>query len=228
MLDEFLQMCYTDNGHGNGHAIPSQLAKFWNDVMNGGFTPEDNIFHKMKFLAIALISTNRKNISHVIDNYYDTAQQYAQMSPWQLHQEGKSLGSFSAGWSKLKKLRYLHDWTIPLDFNRINFYPYIFDIEGRSLILTLAVLRYQLDNNALPQTLHQLKEAGYISSIPIDPFSGKEIVYKLIDEGFTLYSFGSDFDDDGGKVESDKMGKPKMWATENGDVVFWPVGNAQK
>ena len=42
-------------------------------------------------------------------------------------------------------------------------------------------------------------------------------MYKRTDESFVLYSFGSDFDDDGGK--------PSKWGhgDEGGDQVFWPV-----
>jgi asparagine synthetase A len=52
--------------------------------------------------------------------------------------------------------------------------------------------------------------------VPIDPFSNKLIIYKKLDDNFTVYSYGPDFDDDGGvrRVDYDR---------HNGDIVVWPV-----
>ncbi len=218
MVRDFVQRCYTDNGRGNGHVIPSQLAEFWDIATGDGHIP----FSRAAFLGMAAIGVNRKDTVDAFENFYDTAQQYAQITPWQLRQENKTLDSFSNKLSRLKKIRYSNVlWLLPA-FDKANMLFHRLKIEGQSLILTFGILRYQLDNNTLPQTLQQLKEAGYVSSIPIDPFSGKEIVYKITDNGFTLYSFGPNFDDDSGVQGKDRRGKIRKWA-DNGDAVFWPV-----
>ena len=51
----------------------------------------------------------------------------------------------------------------------------------------------------------------------MDPYSDKPLVYKRLDNSFTLYSLGADFDDDGGT--------PSNWGEgdKGGDAVFWPV-----
>ena len=99
----------------------------------------------------------------------------------------------------------------------------VIEIEYRSkadmqaLIKTLAILRYHSDKNGYPETLSQLITAGYLKELPKDPFSDKPLVYKRTQKSFMLYSFGADFDDDGGQYSN--------WGYDEngGDQVFWPV-----
>jgi hypothetical protein len=68
-----------------------------------------------------------------------------------------------------------------------------------------------------------------LSEVPIDPFSDQPLVYKKTDNGFTLYSVGYNFKDDGGvpgQYEgTNKNPQARRW-TQYGDVVFWPVEKA--
>ena len=93
--------------------------------------------------------------------------------------------------------------------------------EEQALITTLAVLRYNADSDGYPVTLQQLVSSGYLKELPMDPFSDKPLVYKQTRQSFTLYSFGADFDDDGGLHSKWGIGD------EGGDQVFWPVEQAQ-
>lgn len=86
----------------------------------------------------------------------------------------------------------------------------------------MAILRYEKDNRGYPADLDELVTVGYLSELPIDPWSDKPLVYKKTDDGFLLYSFGLNFIDDGGELGKDKKGKVRLWA-DNGDAVFWPV-----
>ena len=94
---------------------------------------------------------------------------------------------------------------------------YHFDIKwGRELERGLAALRAQGmpvtimdvvpgpvpdDENAA--TLQELQESVSYH-LPKDPFSGEDFVYQVQGEGFTLYSLGSDLDDDGGAGPTDE------------------------
>jgi len=93
--------------------------------------------------------------------------------------------------------------------------------EEQALITTLAVLRYNTESDGYPVMLQQLVSSGYIKELPMDPFSDRPLVYKQTGRGFTLYSFGADFDDDGGLHSKWGSGE------EGGDQVFWPVEAAQ-
>ncbi len=91
------------------------------------------------------------------------------------------------------------------------------DIKG--LITTLSILRYKVDKDRYPSSLSELISDDYLEKLPIDPFSNKPLVYKQIQEDFTLYSFGADLDDDGGQHSN--------WGYDEkgGDQVFWPLEN---
>ena len=64
-----------------------------------------------------------------------------------------------------------------------------------------------------PSSLDELDAAG-LAELRIDPFSGKDFVYKRSGDTFTLYSVADNLKDDGGQHDS-------SW--EDGDFVFWPV-----
>ena len=139
--------------------------------------------------------------------YYDTI---AAKTPMQLHNETQSITGKN-----------------PLIEIAGDSIPRIIELEYRSrtdedaLITTLAILRYNAGGNSYPRELPQLVSAGYIKEVPIDPFSNKPLVYKQTREGFTLYSFGEDYDDDGGQYSKWGAGD------EGGDQVFWPVEQTQ-
>jgi len=85
----------------------------------------------------------------------------------------------------------------------------------RAVILTTAILRYELNEGDFPSELSDLVQAGYLEVLPLDPYSDAPFVYKKGVDDFLLYSLGPDFDDDGGS-----RGDPRRIA--GGDDVFWP------
>jgi hypothetical protein len=98
-------------------------------------------------------------------------------------------------------------------------YAYRLKAQKDALIVIAAIMRYRLARGDLPDELEQLVQAGYLDSMPLDPYSGAPFVYKKKGLDFLLYSLGRDFDDDGGIRSS---------PSENfieGDDVFWPVGD---
>jgi hypothetical protein len=68
----------------------------------------------------------------------------------------------------------------------------------RLAICKLAIRRYQLDHDRLPDSLADLVPE-YLGSVPEDPFGGQPIVYRPDPAGPILYSVGPDGRDDGGK-----------------------------
>ncbi len=72
---------------------------------------------------------------------------------------------------------------------------------------------YRKNSGAFPDSLDQL-DLPDLAELRIDPFSGREFVYRPSDDQFLLYSFGEDFDDDNGRHTN--------WKGD-GDGVFWPV-----
>ena len=65
-----------------------------------------------------------------------------------------------------------------------------------------------------PRSLSELTD-GYLPTLPKDPFSGRDYVYKVGASGWILYSVWDNFVDDGGAgVMPHKSTKDKDW-------VFW-------
>lgn len=63
--------------------------------------------------------------------------------------------------------------------------------------VTLALERYRLATNRLPNDLSELAPA-YIEELPIDPYTGENFHYRPHDDGYLIYSVYHDLEDDGG------------------------------
>jgi hypothetical protein len=69
----------------------------------------------------------------------------------------------------------------------------------RCTILTIAVERYRRQHSELPAALDDLHPA-YIDSLPLDPFTGKELLFSRDEETYVVYSVGANRRDDGGST----------------------------
>jgi hypothetical protein len=68
----------------------------------------------------------------------------------------------------------------------------------RLAIASLAIEQFRVQNGQLPDALDILKP-GFLAEIPEDPFTGSELVYRRLPQGYVIYSVGRDVVDDGGK-----------------------------
>jgi hypothetical protein len=68
----------------------------------------------------------------------------------------------------------------------------------RLLAAALAVRCYQSEQSHKPTELKQLVPE-YLQRVPLDPFSGRQIIYRLEGSNWLLYSVGEDSVDDGGE-----------------------------
>jgi len=220
---DFIQRCYTNNGRGSGHMIPRQLKNFDSDFIGiGGVGAPNSALNNSKYLAMALVSANRGKISREFEKIYDTAQEWAYKTPWQLHEENVDLEMGLGNWSTLKQARYWPVSVLIPALGAVNRTAHRHKAQVDALITTLAVIRFKQSTGDYPESLDDLVAAGYLKNLPMDPWSDKPLVYKRTDDGFMLYGVGSNFKDDGGQVFRDDKGKVKKYADE-GDWLFWPV-----
>jgi len=80
---------------------------------------------------------------------------------------------------------------------------------------SLALKIYKAKNGAYPKTL------SFFSELPIDPFNGKELIYKKSGNGFILYSVGPNMKDDNGIPKAKEYNDP---AYNDYDIV-WKCNN---
>lgn len=71
--------------------------------------------------------------------------------------------------------------------------------------IALAIERYRLAKGKLPGQLTDLVPT-YLTEVPIDPFDGQPIRYRLTEPGYVVYSVGEDGEENGGK-EKEQVGR---------------------
>jgi hypothetical protein len=93
----------------------------------------------------------------------------------------------------------------------------------RALGCVIALELHRVRTGAYPAQLKDLVP-GELAELPLDNCSGKPFAYRLtpgVDPGYTLYSFGPDLADDGGRTTP--AGVPGQPTTSGVDDVFVPV-----
>jgi hypothetical protein len=78
----------------------------------------------------------------------------------------------------------------------------------RSAVACVAAMRYRNDHGKWPETLDALVPE-YLPSVPLDPFTGKPIHYRVTDTGIAAYSIGQNLADDGGVFDLYSPVNPK-------------------
>lgn len=93
------------------------------------------------------------------------------------------------------------------------------EINSHLTALGMAAERHRQAEGEYPDALDALRDKGLVKAIPLDPFSGKQLIYRKEPEGFIIYSVGYDDTDDGGSGSDDVIfevekksppAKPKM------------------
>jgi hypothetical protein len=90
------------------------------------------------------------------------------------------------------------------------------DARLRLLIADLAVRLHLCEQGKLPTDLRELVPRD-LPAVPVDPFSGKPVVYRVEGDDFLVYCVGQDGKDDGGRFGTriDTNMKPGLdWGLE--------------
>jgi hypothetical protein len=201
---DYIQRTFTDDGSGGGRMLARGAPLAVGDWKSGLW----------RFATLSY--PDRREVTRMVDRYYELAGQLLDETPLQLERtdESEKLGEIAGKSFLMKILAPAHDRIVNLCW-RVK--------THRIAILTiLALERYERDKGEYPENLCILVELGYLKEMPNDPYSDGPLVYKRTDESFVLYSLGENLCDDGGQVFRDDEGKIKKWASE-GDWVFWPV-----
>jgi hypothetical protein len=148
-----------------------------------------------------------------VEKYCNLVEKASSLSPWQYNKNDTRLKTEI---ELIKKSNPFINLLAPAH-DRVMHISARAPAQRNAIIAILGLIRYKADMGYFPENLSQLVAANYIKAVPNDPYSGGPMVYKRMDDSFILYSFGEDFDDDGGT--------PSDWGhgEEGGDQVFWPV-----
>lgn len=214
-LRDIVQRYFTDDGEGDGHLI---VGKIFDEFRRKEELPNElaDAAAYLNHLLIAWRHPSRKETVQHLEDLFSWLEEFARQTPWQLHQSGTSyadeIRQRVAGHYFLEFAQLDSSLGRPIEIH------YRARVSAEALVATIALLRYHHDKGRCPENLERLVAEGYMRRVPMDPFSNSTLVYKPTGETFLLYSFGADFDDDGGT--------PSKWGTgaKGGDQVFWPLG----
>jgi hypothetical protein len=98
-------------------------------------------------------------------------------------------------------------------------------VNKRGTQLLIALRRYKDKTGGWAESLQQLRDITPAETL-IDPVNGGPFVYRLTDDGFTLYSRGRNNVDEGGEYDADwaidlRGGPPHVNVRED-DILIWP------
>ncbi len=205
-----IQQYFTDNGKGEGHIVLGQLFEDALKTRNPQ-TQLDEASLYFERLWLAWRHPGRKETVQRADALATLMEQASTQTPWQLHTRGDNL---EAAFQRQTRNNYV---LRQLGVFRIVELSWRSRVSEAALVTTVALWRYQLDKEAWPDSLEQLVQTGYLRAVPPDPYGDGPLVYRPAGATFVLYSWGRDFDDDGGKRNTQTQGN------YDGDEVFWPV-----
>jgi len=207
---ELIQRHFTDDGTGGGHIPRISIERMRNPplyLIQLGVSPigEDQ--------ALGWEKLERKQTTRLTDwffrSYLDSVKD---RTPAEQHRTRRTVEDIIR--QAAKENAFLQE-LIP-GYEKAYHMSYRCKAFRDALIVTVAILRYRLEQAHLPDELYELVRAGYLDSLPNDPYSDTPFIYRKLGSDFLLYSLGPDFDDDGG---TRSIGKGDM---AEGDDVFWP------
>jgi hypothetical protein len=70
------------------------------------------------------------------------------------------------------------------------------EVFPRLLLVDLAILLYQKENQGAPPANLEALVPAILPAVPLDPYTDKPLIYRVVKDGYQLYSAGPDRDDD--------------------------------
>ncbi len=202
-----IQRSFTDDGNGDGRLIPARLY----ETKKGRASLYTQPISYLDALWVSLNHPGRSETQSLFAEYFDCVADLARQSPWPLYAATTSYEEELQ--EMLEGNYYLRDgFTAIAQCIRLGWRG---KADAHATVIVLGVLTYKAQKGRWPQSLEELVEEGLLVRVPMDPYSDGPPVYRVTGEGFTLYSAGEDFLDDGGESGE--------WDQFGADRVFWPV-----
>ena len=207
-LYDYIQQTFTDDGGGRGRPLKAAMPLVVGDWRTG-------VRGLVTFSYPGRRETKRK-----VDAFYDELERSLEQMPWEMGPEDRleRLGRAAEGSFMLEILCASH--------LRLGNLTWRLQTGRRADLTILAAQRFHRDRGVYPDMLGTLVTEGYLDQVPIDPYSGRPFAYRRTNDGFLLYSWGENRQDDGGQMGTGYKGQPRMFA-DNGDWVFWPQSRSE-
>jgi len=205
LFHDTIQYLYSDNGHGNGRLLFSQLDDVGimniGDISDMSWSPFGG---RESFPAIANVAgiafADRKETAGVIDRYFDAFIRQATMS-----REQRLADPFDD--SEFRQLNWRHPipkLLLPAIAKVIDERDGV-ECQIAGTILMLAIEVYRAEHGQYPVALEILVPES-LREIPRDPFSAHGFIYRITisadeTQNYLLYSVGADGVDNNGTID---------------------------
>lgn len=206
---DFVQKIYTDDGHGDGRITPIGIEileefeklNFYGSQDQAPIPWFESAIRQIASSSAKYNIASRKQLTKKAEEFYDRAPQIF-------------LASFISHESKAFEIDKLSHSYAPL---KMLFRPMLMTrfivarARGNSggVSIALAVIRYQRQHGKLPESLNELVPE-FLPEIPLDPIDHRPLRYQRRDDGFIVYSVGTNQIDNGGQL---------VWVNQNRNYV---------
>jgi hypothetical protein len=205
-----VQRLFTEGGPGGGHMSPSRARDIGVHIDDQGRTLSR---------AAAFLHAGRDETVAKACEILNLQDEIVKMSPYERRAAGMRE---DVALASLDERRYAVVRMLIAGMDRPADLAFRVRALHEATLAIVALQRHRQERGAYPGALDQLKQGGFLDTLPTDPYSNGLLVYRAAGDNFVLYSLGPDFDDDGGISGVDSEGRIRMWA-DSGDTVFWPV-----
>jgi hypothetical protein len=219
MYDE-IQRCFTESHFGFEHIYLKRLFTFGDFLCpNDGYALSITMLDPPVAFNVLFTHPDKQQTRQMADAYYDFWGQIAAETPFELKERDLEKEA-----TALIKGNILLEILAPA-MQKVAILAWRNKTDIESTLAIIEIVRFKKEKGRLPDDLQELVSTGLLSFVPMDPYSDKPLVYKKTNDSFALYSFGTDFDDDGGKKPKELAGKNSIWPGDgqDGDAVFWPI-----
>lgn len=213
MFYDELQRSFTQNRIGKSHLYIQRVGQL--GMAMGGDGP--NVINQ--WLHLLFTHPDKEQTRQAVDRFYAEMSRLAAKTPAALRKEGVDMNNVAHDLTQNNILLQIFAPAL----GKLTRIPYRCQADTAATLTILAILQYHKAHNAYPDSLEALVQSGQLQELPMDPFSDAPLVYRKTDDGFTLYSVGLNFIDDGGVLGKDSRGKTTLWHDKEGDAVYWPV-----
>ncbi len=233
---DLVQHTYTPDTFGRGHFAPSAIKLL--DVTD---SLSDEIPEWIFGMGGAILFAQRSGVEKMFDGRFAFQEELFTTVPWESRNMTLPVQYDLEEVPYSMQLKYFIVDAYGAVMDKISRLKYRLQNDYYAALVILSLHQYKLSRGQFPDNLEQLAEAGLIDLVPRDAFGPGNFIYTRLNDDFTLYSYGVNYQDDGGKwgfkkYKEDKTSKfddgqikykyygdPKRIGGYGGDDVFWPL-----
>ncbi len=230
-MDDLLQRTYTDDGHGDGRLTNEGLSYMLSlRGMNGepsSSVPRrwDDAAERAKGPIYAQTLAGRKEMLAEYGRLLALAEADCGRPAW-VRLADPARGGFEKvfddqSWRK----KYMPISILIPAVDKTWWSAQSISLERDGACVAVACELFRRGHGGWPATLGEIPRS-LLPQVPLDPFTGRPILYRLVDGAPVVYSTGNDLDDDGGKappVPGARWSTRRLEPVMDGDLVLWPL-----